>query len=142
MNHPTAHATAVRDQVAAATRDARQSLEHAATTGHGELVDVAAGSWLADQASALQQRILAGNVRRCRHVGPSPSILHAALWAPGVLVCPPCAYLLRPDPDEDETCDRCRVASRPIIPGLAAYGFIVIGYGLCPPCAANAAKAG
>lgn len=134
MNAP--FATAYADQYVAASRDALGALRSMASA---ERVSVHHGAdpWLAGRLRALRQALVAGTARTCPHLGSSPRVAHAALWAPDQLVCTGCLPTLRPDPTEDSTCDRCRQPSALIRPCLAAAGPVLIGYGLCADCTAT-----
>ncbi len=138
MTTPAAHSIAHTDQLAAAARDARQALEGAAASGRGHLVPVVAGTWLAEQAAALHDWLTNGPVRCCPHLHNRPRIIHAAVWAPRLLVCTDCAPLLIPDPEEDHTCDRCHHTADHLHPGVTVFGPVLLGYGLCHSCAASA----
>ncbi len=86
----------------------------------------------------MHEALTEGTVRVCAHVKNGPRVLHAAVWAPGVLVCPACTPLLIPDPEEDHTCDRCRRQASYLLSGVTAFGPVLLGYGLCHSCAASA----
>ncbi|WP_175084466.1 hypothetical protein [Candidatus Frankia nodulisporulans] len=131
MAHPTAQA----DQVHAATTDARRRLttiaaasgQHLTTTGDPT-------GWLAGQAARCLAALTGPGARLCPHIGTSPHVVHAAVWAPGLLVCPTCTHLLRPTATEDRTCDRCRRTLTGLYPAMAALGPVLLTYGLCSPC--------
>ncbi|ORT47468.1 hypothetical protein, partial [Frankia sp. KB5] len=129
----TIHPTALADQAAAASTEARRTLRRLAATGHARLT-VTPSPWLAEQTTTLTARLLTGPVRSCPHIGVSPRMVHAAVWTPGLLACPACVHLLTPTPDEDHRCDRCRRPARPLHLGTAAIGPILLAYGLCTPC--------
>lgn len=135
---PATAQTAQADQLHAAVRDARRLLEGAARAGRGNLVPAPAGSWLADQALILATALLTGESRCCPHLASGPRVLHAVAWKPGYLVCTACRPLLVADAEEDSTCDRCRQHADQLHTGITACGPVLLGYGLCPPCAASA----
>ncbi|AEH08446.1 MULTISPECIES: hypothetical protein [Protofrankia] len=131
----TPHAIAHADQLTAACRDALTALHAIAEDGRGYLAErPAAVPWLAAQASVFVRALTVGTVELCPHLGSSPQVVHAAAWAPGRLVCTGCVAALRPGPDEDATCDRCRCRPRRLYPGAAAFGPVLLAYGLCPSC--------
>lgn len=133
MTTPITDPTALADQLRAASADAARILRQAARAGRGTLATVAR-PWLAQQADALRRALDDRTARVCAHLTGSPRIVHAAAWAPGILVCPACAWRLVPDPTEDATCDRCRHPADPIHAGIVALGPVLLGYGLCTPC--------
>lgn len=90
--------------------------------------------WFGDQVAALLTALTTGAGRACRHLGPTPAIMHAAVWAPGQVVCPACVAALRPDPAEHSTCDRCRRHAGPLHAGAVAVGPVILAYGLCRTC--------
>lgn len=131
MAHPTAQA----DQFHAATEDARRRLTVIAATGGSGVTRAADPTgWLTRQARGFVDTLTRGMGHFCEHIGSSPHVVHAAVWAPGVVVCPACVYLLTPTPGEDAVCDRCRRTVETLHPGIAAFGPVLIMYGLCGPC--------
>lgn len=133
--HHTAHRTAQADQFHAAAADARRALTTIATAGGTK---VTAGTdptgWLTRQALEFFTALTGGTDRVCGHVGASPHVVHAAVWAPGLVVCPGCIHLLTPTPTEDSICDRCRRTVPTLYPAMAAVGPVLLAYGLCSPC--------
>jgi hypothetical protein len=134
MSTPITHPTALADQIGAAASDARRVLTNMARTCRADLRTAPATGWLAEQAANLVTTLTDGTLRACVHVGPSPIVAHAAVWAPGRLVCSACVAALRPTPLEDGTCDRCRRHVRRLHAGAVALGPIILAYGLCRAC--------
>ncbi|GAA2134561.1 hypothetical protein [Actinomadura napierensis] len=134
-HHSADHArrTAHRDQYRAATRHARRHLA-ALSADHGGPVTGTASPWLACQLAALGAALATGTAQTCPHITDAPAVVHAAVWAPGRLVCGHCLPALIPDPAEDATCDRCRKPADVVTPALASFGPLLIAFGLCPPC--------
>jgi hypothetical protein len=126
--------TAYADQIHAASRDARRLIHAAAEHGGGTVTADQPPPWLVVHLARLGHAMTTGQGRICPHLGASPRVVLAAAWAPGLLVCPRCAYLLTPTVAEDTTCDRCRRHIRHIHPGAAAVGPILLVYGLCRSC--------
>ncbi|MFD0596170.1 hypothetical protein ACFQZ4_31110 [Catellatospora coxensis] len=73
------NATALADQAEAAARDARRKL---ASIGGDRPADIASDPWLAEQIGALLLALATDTARLCRHVKPSPMVLHATAWTP------------------------------------------------------------
>lgn len=112
----------------------RRRLDVIAASGHATVhQSVDPTGWLIDQAVRFAAA-LTDTVRVCPHLTPAPGVVHAAVWAPGVVVCPACTHLLTPTATEDSTCDRCRATVTEIYPGTVAFGPILLAYGLCAPC--------
>lgn len=131
MTHPTAQ----DDQFHAAARDARHHLDAIAAHGRATVQQSTDPTgWVLAQAVRFVAALTADTTRVCPHVGTSPRVVHAAVWAPGLVVCPACIHLLRPTRAEDATCDRCRTTVAGIYSGTAAFGPILLAYGLCRPC--------
>lgn len=133
MSTPIINPTALADQLHAASADAARYLRQAADNGRGTL-GTATGEWLAHHATILRQALTDHTARVCPHLPGAPRVVHAAVWAPGILVCPTCVWHLIPNPDEDTTCDRCRHTANPIHAGILALGPVLLGYGLCDRC--------
>ncbi len=133
-----AHLTAYADQLAAASAEARGVLRSIAAApraaGPARLIEAAASPWLTNQRAAVVRSLAAGRTRPCIHLGPAPRVAHAAVWAPGRLVCSVCLPLLVPDREEDTTCDRCRQPAERIHAAVTALGPVLLAYGLCRPC--------
>jgi hypothetical protein len=126
--------TARTDQYRAAVTDAASRAHHAATA-HDVTPVTSCDPWLMAQISQLLGDIQDGNVLTCLHLADAaPRVLHSVLWAPGMVVCSACTWLLTPDDVEDTTCDRCRQPTDPIRPHLATVGPILLGFGLCRTC--------
>lgn len=125
--------TARRDQYRAATHDARHRLARL-STDHGGALTGTASTWLATRLAALGAALANGTARPCPHITDAPAVVHAALWAPGRLVCGRCLPTLTPDPDEDGTCDRCRTPATALTPAAISIGPLLVAFGLCPPC--------
>jgi len=135
----TAQHTAQADQFHAATDDARRRLDVIAAHGRATVhQSTDPTGWVLAQAVGFVAALTTNTARVCPHVGTSPRVVHAAVWAPGVVVCPACVHLLRPTRTEDATCDRCRTAVAGIYSCTAAFGPILLAYGLCGPCQAAA----
>lgn len=131
----TAYHIAQADQLRAASVDAHTRLLRAAQRPHLRLTgDRRFPQWLTELFTRHASVLSSGKGRVCPHVGPSPRVVCAFAWAPGVLLCPGCRSLAAPSPAEDNVCDRCRKPSRRIWPGIAQIGPILFGYGLCDPC--------
>lgn len=129
------HLTALADQLHAASADAHAHLRRAAELPHLRLTaDAHTPPWLAELFQRHALTLLSGQGRVCPHVGPSPRVVCAFAWTPGLLVCPACRHLAVPDATEDSTCDRCRRHCRQIWPGIAQIGPVLFGYGLCRNC--------
>ncbi|GAA1411687.1 hypothetical protein ACFQZ4_53080 [Catellatospora coxensis] len=126
------NATALADQAEAAARDARRKL---ASIGGDRPADIASDPWLAEQIGALLLALATDTARLCRHVKPSPMVLHATAWTPGRVVCERCAPQLRPATyQQDTTCDRCGEHTSAIYSGALAFGSILFTFGLCGGC--------
>ncbi|HET8659375.1 MAG TPA: hypothetical protein VFM55_10305 [Micromonosporaceae bacterium] len=129
------HLTALADQLTAANADAERTLHAAHHRGAGtRLSHVRPHPWLAGHAAALGLALAYGTAHLCPHIGPAQRVVHAAVWAPGRLVCPLCIRQLRPSTVEDSTCDRCHRHAPRLHAAAAAFGPILLGYGLCPNC--------
>lgn len=124
---------ALADQYNAATRDATHIIHNLAraerVTVHRDSTD----PWITNQIRALVAALTSGNGRLCPHLSSSPRVVYAAAWDPGQLTCERCTDRLVPDWAEDLTCDRCRAREVQYI-GAAAFGPVVLSYGLCLPC--------
>lgn len=138
---PTPAGTAYADQLTAAAGQARAVLAALAanqdSADPARLVEVPTtvdSPWLTECRNALVRSLAAGTGRLCQHIGQAPRVVHAAVWAPGRLVCSHCLPDLTPDPAEDSTCDRCRRHTDHIHGAVAALGPILLTYGLCPTC--------
>lgn len=132
---PTPAATALADQLTAAVTHAQAVITEAARACGTKPITAPRSRWLAHQVRQLHRAITTGRARACPHLHSGPQIIHAAVWAPWHLTCTTCAPALRPDPTEDTTCDRCRAVGRPLHAGVLAIGPVILGYGLCGPCA-------
>ncbi|NVI89663.1 hypothetical protein [Actinomadura sp. BRA 177] len=140
MNRATGAAhTAHRDQYNAAAADARRTMT--ALTAHGGRTARPADPWVGRQLANLRAALLSGRGQMCPHIGTAPRVIHAAVWAPGRLVCPGCVSTLTPDPAEDATCDRCRRTADPIHPTVAQSGPLLLTFGLCGPCLTRTGRA-
>lgn len=133
--------TAYADQLTAAAGQARAVLAALATHQDGadparltEVPGIVKSPWLTDCRNALVRSLATGTGRLCPHIGQAPRVVHAAVWAPGRLVCSACLPDLTPDPAEDATCDRCRRHTDRIHGAVAALGPVLLTYGLCPTC--------
>jgi hypothetical protein len=136
MTHPTAFA----DQLKAASADANARLRHAARLpGLAFTNDPPMPPWLALLFQRHADALTGGQGRVCPHIGPSPHVVCAFAWTPGLLTCPACRILATPTEAEDNTCDRCRQPCPQIWPGIAQLGPILFAYGLCDPCHTSAA---
>jgi hypothetical protein len=124
---------AQRDQIDAAVADARTRLLRAADACHGEQL-ISTDRWLNTQVHRFLSDIHARRTRLCEHIDGSPRVVHAALWAPRLLVCQDCIPLLAPTAIEDATCDRCRQVVPAIAAHLANVGSILLAFGLCRTC--------
>lgn len=133
---PSPALTATVDQLHAATREAQKTLNQGGgNTGETVTTPAHPSPWLADQVRALVTALVTRRGALCPHIGTSPRVAHAAVWAPGVITCPDCRHLLDPGPLEDTTCDRCRTLVPELIPCLAAVGPVLLAFGLCHSCA-------
>jgi hypothetical protein len=131
----TAQRTAQADQFHAAARDARRHLDAIAAHGRATVhQSTDPTGWLLAQAARFVAALTATTARVCPHVGTSPRVVHAAVWAPGIVVCPACTHLLTPTPTEDTICDRCRRTVPAIYAATVALGPLLLAYGLCDPC--------
>jgi hypothetical protein len=133
MNIPITCPTARADQLRAAAGHADTVLRSLATTPGARHVHGTPSTWLIQHAAVLLTALDSHTVKRCPHAGQSPQLLHAAVWAPGRLVCTACLPTLTPTPGTEHTCDRCH-RTRPLIPGIAALGPVLLIYGLCRQC--------
>lgn len=123
------------DQLHAACREALDVLEHTAHVYGTTITADPLGPWLTTHVQTLATALHTGTARYCPHVASGPQLLHAALWAPAVLVCTRCAPThLRPEPIEDTTCDHCRTPMDAVNVGVLALGPILLEFGLCDPC--------
>lgn len=133
MTTPAASLIAYADQFGAASRDASQALH---TLARAEGVHVHTGpadQWLTDRVRDLTHALTTGTGYVCPHLPAAPRVVYAAAWAPGQVVCEHCTNQLIPDHTEDITCDRCRTRRVRHL-GAAAFGPVLLGYGLCEPC--------
>ncbi|MFI6522189.1 hypothetical protein ACIBF1_42035 [Spirillospora sp. NPDC050679] len=130
----TAAGTAWRDQADAAVRHARRLVDDMAARA-GAQPAVTGDPWLRERLTGLLLALVTGTAKLCPHLTRAPAVAHAALWAPGHLVCTRCIPRLHPDPAEDHTCDRCRRPADAIGSAALHAGPLVIVFGLCPPCA-------
>jgi hypothetical protein len=127
----TPRRTALLDQVHAAAGHARRVLATAAGNHDATGIPVTP-PWLRPHVQALTRALAADT--GCPHAWDGPQILHAAVWAPGRVVCSHCVHTLAPPPGEDHTCDRCRQAHPVIHSGAAAAGPVLLAFGICRPC--------
>jgi len=132
----TARATFQHDQYRAAVADTRRIM-NAIAAQPGARAALPRDQWINGQLAALYAAMVKGTARPCPHITTAPRVLHAALWAPGVIACTGCApALLAPASDsEDCTCDRCRTTVGRIHPAAVAAGPLLLTFGLCDPCA-------
>jgi hypothetical protein len=130
---PSPAETALLDQLSAATNHAR-SFVHALAHTEGTPVQTTASMWTRLQLLNVALAITSGQVHHCPHLGDSPTLIHAAVWAPGRLVCSACTSTLDPSPTEDDTCDRCRAPGQELYGCTVAVGPLILAYGLCTPC--------
>ena len=97
--------------------------------------------WLRSTVDELGQRVVAGQVDFCPHLGVGSSV-YMALWRPDIAVCRTCWPRLwsgmRGTPD-DAQCDRCGGHDRhgKINGGLLVLGAVILTFGLCDDCAAR-----
>jgi hypothetical protein len=139
---PITDPTALRDQLDAASTDARRTLHEIAAVVAGPITPATPPPWLSGHLSALREALQQRRVRGCPHLATGPAVAYAAIWAPAILACAACAaYLLRPTPEEDRRCDRCRRTADVLHPGMVATGPILLAYGLCPTCRHHATPA-
>ncbi len=131
---PAPCATALLDQIHAATRDARTLLGALAQQRRERVEETLPPLWLLAQRQAFVTALMTGQGRFCPHLGASPQPAFTAAWAPGALTCAACFPSLKPDPVEDRTCDHCRTEHPTLHNCLAAFGPILMAYGLCPAC--------
>jgi hypothetical protein len=135
---PITNPTALADQHQAAVREAARANRTMQASGRATLTYLSAPTpWLASQFAQLHAAVINGTARCCEHLNDGPRVAFAAAWAPGLIVCAPCAPAMTPDPDEDSTCDKCRTRVPLIHPRSATFGPLVFAYGLCPACAAD-----
>ncbi|WP_431916325.1 hypothetical protein [Nonomuraea jabiensis] len=131
----TAANTARADQLAAAVADATRHHHRIAAREHLPLLVIPDNPWLADQVRRLHTALTNRQALVCPHITGSPSVVYAAAWAPGLLVCPACVGQLRPADDaEDGTCDRCRRHTDALYAGVVQTGPLLLAYGLCRHC--------
>lgn len=132
------HPTALADQLAAATHDARTRLDHIAHhTGARPITPATVPEWLHGHLRALRDAIHSDHATYCPHLATGPTVAYAAIWKPAILTCAACAAtVFRADHTEDTTCDRCRTHTpdTPLHPGLIASGPVLLAYGLCIHC--------
>jgi hypothetical protein len=134
MNTPITNPTALADQLQAAATDARAAVDRLAHAANSATHQVSPTGWFGQQVTDLLTALTTGAGRACQHLGAAPAVIHAAAWRPGHIVCPACVAVLRADPDEDTTCDRCRTHAGPLHAGAVAVGPVVLAYGLCRTC--------
>ncbi len=126
--------TAYTDQYAAAVAETTRTLAEFAEHGGIRPAVVLANRWLGGHAKRLKTALETGKAVLCPHIGPAPQMAHAAVWAPGHLVCSSCTRALDPAEDDDQRCDRCQRHTRRLYAGCAGYGPILLAFGLCPAC--------
>jgi hypothetical protein len=130
------NATAMKDQMQAALRDAdrvrRVLAEHMGTEGR----EVQMPPWVCRQFETLVEMSANGKARVCPHL-TSPQPAFAAAWRPGVLVCGRCVDSIAARGIENYTCDRCGRYASPISANLAARGLVSFQFGLCRSCDAK-----
>lgn len=132
---PSPAYTAFADQFNAASREAGDLLIQTGALCRAPVGAIIGPDWIRTQAEALTDSILTGTVKVCPHVTDSPSVLLAAAWAPGRLVCPACTHTVKPDDQAEEgTCDRCRRHVGATHACMIALGPVLFTYGLCTEC--------
>lgn len=116
--------TAFLDQYKAASADARKGLEVAVPLGGLR------HPWLAAQVAELKRAVRSRVGEACSHL-TTPTVVHAAAWAPGRLVCSACtAHLVAGYP----ACDHCGKATDRVCTGLCVVGPIQLAFRLCLAC--------
>lgn len=135
-------ATAFADQVAAATRDAREFVEHVSAdprvAEQFHRADAEPGPFARQVLATIRRDGKRGRLRRCRHLsgrGPSPSWVFG--WRPGRLYCHACAAVeltLTRKTTEDDTCDVCREVFPKLWAIVGAAGPFLMSFGACANC--------
>jgi hypothetical protein len=97
--------------------------------------------WLRTTVREIGERVLAGRVEFCAHLGVGSSVYMAA-WRPDLAMCRECSPQLWDGlrgTSDDARCDRCGqvVADGRINGGLLVLGAVLLTFGLCDECAAR-----
>ncbi len=127
--------TALDDQLAAATAEQQHLMRRGAELGlkSGETDHPK----LAEAILRLQQQVLTGRMRPCRHLRPdAPQPAFVALWDPSRICCVACVSRM-PEPDQIEahSCDLCRRYLRSqIAPAVVQLGPALLLVGVCLSC--------
>lgn len=103
--------------------------------------------WLADLIARHRQVLASGEGHRCEHAGlVAYQPLHMAVWAPGTVVCTPCAkagvMTASTEVGEEERCDRCRCVSPNLVIHSVPYLDQMVWFALCPTCRGRTLTAG
>lgn len=134
-NRRKVRATALADQLQAATTEAATLVERGAAMKLGQLhyLEPPALPWVAALVVRRTLGTLSGETWVCPHLS-SPRVAFLPSWVP-VLACAQCMDAIpQPAEAEDRTCDVCRQVVTGIHVALVAAGpWIVLG-GLCGPC--------
>jgi len=134
-NRRKARATALADQLQAATTEAATLVERGEALDLGQVhyLEPPALPWVAALVARRTLGTLTGETWVCPHLS-SPRVAFLPSWVP-VLACAQCMDAIpQPDAIEDRTCDACRTPVAGIHVALVAAGpWIVLG-GLCGPC--------
>lgn len=145
--------TAMRDQLDAASRDARAVAELAMTMTGGierneDRHPAATPEWLRLGAFHALVEFLTGAGRTCLHDPRprNPQPLFSAAWKPGLVVCAGCTHLFAVKGEASKLCDGCGHVCAGPEHGDGIYEVTVmagpLGYcaGLCTDCYADAVK--
>jgi hypothetical protein len=134
------NATAVLDQVQAASRDARSLIDQASTIGTYLHRTDNPGPVVRGVLDRIRKDTRSKRIRVCRHLaGRGPGVSWSFAWRPGKLFCMRCAVDVLRDVRgtvEDRTCDHCRRVVPHLTAGMTAAGPFVIIFGVCGSCLA------
>lgn len=134
----TAAAAARRDQLHAASTDARRIVRRSAGAPGVRQAEVDPSPWLRALAERIEARSAAGEVWACRHVSSSPEPVWAFAWQPDRVWCAACAVdraEATRGSTEDRTCDVCRAVVPALTAAVVAVGPLLLTFGACDACA-------
>ncbi len=137
----TPFSTAVLDQVLAAERDHRRTL-NALARATNTTIRTAPPAWATDRLHKLIAAFDAGEALICAHLKPSsPQPMYAAAHS-GIVLCGSCytdAARTVQGTYEDYVCDVCRSYSDDGLDTcLLQYGPLILSWGCCTGCASIA----